>query len=509
MMEHDDPRRWWALIAMVPATLAVGLDVTILSVALPSLAGSLSASTGQLQWFVVAYSLVFAAAMLPGGMLGDRYGRKKTLLIALVVFGIGSVASAYSGSANALIASRMVLGLGAAVVVPMVLALLPTMFSAEERPRALAVIMSSTMIGYPVGPLLGGWILNNLWWGWVFLINVPIVLIGLVTVAMFVPESRDASAPKVDLAGVVLSSAGISALVYAVVQAGEQGWTDGAALGFGAVGIALLAAFVVVELNVTDPLIDLGLFRDRLFAWGTTLSVVVSFAMFGLLFAAPLYFGSVLGADAQGTGTRLLPLILGLLVGAGLADQLPPRTGVAAGLAGGFAVLAVGLGLGALTDAGNGTAYASLWVAISGLGLGLTLTLSIDAALGSLSEQRAGVGSALIQALRMIGGSFGAALLGSILASGYRGQLDVSTLDAASAAAARESVTSGVQVAQDLGSASLHDSVIGAFLHGMSSMLWCCAAISVLAIVPALRYMPGRTRQATTVEQVAAGTPAA
>src|SRR4051812_7531517 len=191
-MKAVGARRWWAVGALVLAVLAVGFDVTILSLALPALATGLHASTSQLQWFVAAYTLVFAAAMIPGGMLGDRYGRKKMLLIALVVFGGSSLAAAYAPSAGAFVAARAVLGLGGAVILPMVLGVVPTLFAPDERRKAIAIVMASTMVGYPAGPIVGGWLLGHFWWGSVFLINVPMVILALVAAIAWLPESRSA-----------------------------------------------------------------------------------------------------------------------------------------------------------------------------------------------------------------------------------------------------------------------------------------------------------------------------
>src|SRR5262245_27459003 len=217
-------RKWWVLVPAVLAVLAVGLDGTILSVALPTLGRSLHASTGQLQWFVAAYTLVFAAALVPGGMLGDRYGRKRMLVVALVVFGLASIACALAPSAGALIAARALLGLGGAILIPMVLAVLPVLFDETERPRAIGAITAAAMLGYPIGPLLGGWMLTRFDWSWVFLINVPVVALAVVAVIVLMPESRSSVRQRVDLVGVALSAGGLALLTYGVIGAGEMGW---------------------------------------------------------------------------------------------------------------------------------------------------------------------------------------------------------------------------------------------------------------------------------------------
>ncbi len=220
-MSGSDARRWWALIAISASVLVVGLDLTVLSLALPVLSVQLHASTTDLQWFSAAYSLVLAAALLPAGLLGDRVGRKKMLLIALAVFGASSVACAMARSPAELIAARAVLGLGAAVILPMSIAVLPVLFTEEERPKAIAVVMGATFIGFPVGPLLGGWLLDNFWWGSVFLINVPVVVLALIAVATLMPESRGARSSRIDLPGIALSSLGLASLTYGFIRAGR------------------------------------------------------------------------------------------------------------------------------------------------------------------------------------------------------------------------------------------------------------------------------------------------
>src|SRR3954469_9185715 len=226
-MDASGTRRWWAVGALVLAVLAVGFDVTILSLALPALATGLHASTSELQWFVAAYTLVFAAAMIPGGMLGDRFGRKKVLLIGLVVFGVSSLAAAYAPSAGAFVAARAVLGLGGAVILPMVLGVVPTLFGPQERRRAIATVMAATMLGYPVGPILGGWLLGHFWWGSVFLINVPVFVLALLATVAWLPESRATKPKRLDVPGVLTSSAGLAALTYGVIQAGQDSWGGG------------------------------------------------------------------------------------------------------------------------------------------------------------------------------------------------------------------------------------------------------------------------------------------
>src|ERR1022692_2451291 len=326
-MSSPETRRWWALGALSLSVLVVGLDLTVLNLALPTLAADLRASTGDLQWFIDAYSLVLAAALLPAGLLGDRYGRKKMLTGALVLFGVASLACAYANSAGELIAARAVLGLAAAVIMPLSLAVIPVLFTAAERPRAIAAVGGATFLGYPIGPILGGWLLDHFWWGSVFLINVPVVVLALIAVTMLMPESRSERRPRLDLPGVLISSAGLTALVYGVINAGEKGWSNSAAIATMAAGVVLLAAFVAWERRVArrvngEPLIDLTLFRSARFTWGTALSTMVSFALFGILFGVPLYFRDVRGLDSLASGLRLLPLIGGLAVGLAVGQGL-------------------------------------------------------------------------------------------------------------------------------------------------------------------------------------------
>ena len=246
-MAENPARKWWALIAIAASVLVVGLDLTVLNLALPTIATDLHASASDLQWISDAYSLVLAAAMLPAGLLGDRFGRKKVLLVALVLFGVSSAACAYATSTGELIAARAVLGLGAAAIFPLSLAVIPVLFAPEERQKAIALMASATFISFPIGPIVGGYLLDHFWWGSVFLINVPVVALALIAVAILLPESRSAQRPGVDVLGVILSSAGLAGLTYGFIKAGQDGWTDAAALGTIAAGVVVLAVFVAWE----------------------------------------------------------------------------------------------------------------------------------------------------------------------------------------------------------------------------------------------------------------------
>jgi MFS transporter, DHA2 family, multidrug resistance protein len=509
-MNGPGARRWWALGALALSLLVVGLDLTVLNVALPTLATDLDASTGQLQWFANAYNLALAAALLPAGLLGDRFGRKRLLLVALVAFGLASLGCAYAPTAEALVACRAALGLGAAFLLPLSVSVLPGLFTPEERPRAIAVWATATAVGIPLGPILGGWLLDTYWWGSVFLINVPVIALALVAVAALLPESRASVPPRLDLPGVLASSLGLAALTYGVIDAGERGWGEPGALATIAAGTLLLAGFVAWQRRLTrrpdgQPLVDLSLFGSASFTWGAALATLASFAMFGLLFTMPQYFQAVAGADAFGTGLRLLPLIGGLLVGARTAGRLVLRAGDKATVALGFGLMTAGLLLGATTDTGSGYGLAATWFTLVGLGLGFALPTVMDAALSALSTERSGVGSAVIMALRQVGGTIGVALLGTVLNAAYQSRVEVDGLPAAAAAAVRDGVSAGVAVASQLGSPALLASVQSAFVGAMGTMLWVCGGVAAAGVALALAFLP---RRATPVASAATEPPA-
>jgi DHA2 family multidrug resistance protein-like MFS transporter len=486
-------RRWWALGALSLAVLAVGIDGTVLSVALPTLAGALHASESDLQWFSSGYLLVLAASMLPASVLGDRYGRKKVLLCSLVLFAVGSAACAAASTSDEFIAARVLVGFAGAGIIVMSLAAITTLFSEAERPRAIGIWAAANFVAFPIGPILGGWILTNYWWGWVFLLNVPVALIGLVAAFKLVPEARAHERPALDLVGVGASVVGLVALVYGLIEAGEHGWSSPAALLEMVGGVAVLALFVVWERRLSkrpdrQPLIDVALFRSRSYTWGVILAAVAIFAMIGVLFTMPQYFQGVLGTTAMGSGLRLLSLIAGLVLAAVSAARIAHLVGAKVTVALGFAILAAGLLIGTTTSVSSSGTFVAAWMAIVGVGMGLAMATSTSAALSELADEQSGVGSAVLQAVNKV--PLGAAVLGSVLSSAYLTRLDVSALPASAASAVRESIFGAVAVAHRLHSSALLASARIAFVHGMDLALLVAGCIAVLGVVLAAVFLP-------------------
>jgi EmrB/QacA subfamily drug resistance transporter len=485
------PQRWWVLGALMLAVVLVGLDATILNVALPTLAADLGASTAQLQWTVDAFVLVLAGLLLPAGAVADRLGRRPVLVAGIAVFTLGSLGAAYSGTATWLIVTRAVMGVGAAVIMTVPLAVLPTIFDADERPKAIASVTVALGLGLPLGPIVGGWLLQHVWWGSVFLINVPLGVVAAIGVAVLLPASREASPSPVDGPGAALSTAGLVGLVFAVVEAPVRGWTSTPVLVAGLAGVALLAGFVVWERRTSTPMVDLALLGRPRFTWGTASATVAMFAMLGLLFVVPLYLQSVRGFDPLGTGLRLLPLILGLVAGAKLGERLTVGMGARMPVAAGLLVIATALVWGGATlEVGTPYVLMAGWLGLTGAGLGLTITPAMDAVLGEVPEEHSGSGTALTMALRQVGGALGVAVLGSLASAAYTGRLDLTGLPAPAAEAARESVTAGMAVAQ--GDPALAASVSAAYVHAMTVVLLVTAAVAVAGAVLAALRLPAR-----------------
>lgn len=490
-----DPRRWWALAAMSLSLIVIGLDLTVLNVALPTLATDLQASTSELQWFANAYTLVLASLLLPAGLLGDRFGPKRLMLGALVVFGLASAACAFADSPGQLIAGRAALGIGSAFLIPLSMSLLNLLFAPEERQRAMTIWLMANSLGIPLGPVLGGWLLDHYRWGSIFLINLPLVAIGLVAVALLIPATSGHRSRRIDVPGIMLTAAGLVCLTYGFIAAGEHGWGSAWTLGGIAAGVVFLTAFWAWARRTTDPLVELSLFRSAGFTWGTVLATLASFALVGLLFVLPQLFQAVQGADAFHTGLRLLPIIGGMLIGAKVAERLVETAGARISVVIGFSLMLVGLALGAFTKVGDGYGFTAIWVSLVGVSIGFTLPPMNGLALAALPLDRSGSGSALIQASRQVGGTLGVAILGTVLNAAYRNHLDVAGLPPAAAQSARDSASAAVAI----GSPELTRSARAAFVDGMDVTLWACSGLAVVSIVLALAFLPRRT-PATTAE---------
>ncbi|MFD5543341.1 DHA2 family efflux MFS transporter permease subunit, partial [Streptomyces sp. NPDC127079] len=437
---RPDPRRWWALGALVASMLVLGFDTTILNVALPTMAGQLGATTGQQQLMADAYVVVFASLMLPAGLLGDRFGRRRMLVTGLVIFLAGSVVGAVADDVTWVVAARTVMGVGAALVMPLAMSVLPSLFGPAERTRAVGVVSAASALGLPLGPIIGGWLLNHFWWGSVFLINVPMVAIGVTACVLLLPETSDPASPKVDVLSTVLTATGLGALIYAIIEVPDHGWGAPLVLALCALAVVLIGTLVVRERRVERPMLDMALLTRRGFLLNALAATLVMFVLSGLMFVLPPYLQAVLGNDAFGTGLRMLPMMGGLMVAARGAQPLVARFGARAVVSAGLVVLAFAALLGSRTGVHDGYGFTALWLSTAGLGFGFSVVPSMDGALGALPADRAGSGSGLLMTQRQVGGAVGIALLGSLLAGAFRDRLDTTGLPAPLGHTAGESV---------------------------------------------------------------------
>ncbi|MFD3314394.1 DHA2 family efflux MFS transporter permease subunit [Streptomyces sp. NPDC058694] len=485
-----DPRRWWALGALVASMLVLGFDMTILNVALPTMAGELGASTGEQQWMADAYVVVFAALMLPAGLLGDRFGRRRMLMVGLGVFLAGSLVGALAGDVTWVVVARAVMGVGGALVMPLALSVLPSLFPPTERTKAVGIISAASALGMPLGPIIGGWLLDHFWWGSVFLINVPMAAIGIAACLFLLPETRDPASPKVDAVSTALTAAGLGALIYAIIEAPNRGWGDPLVLALIAGSVVLLAALVVRERRSVRPMLDMSLLAHRGFLLNAVAATLVMFVLAGLMFVLPPYLQAVLGNDAFGTGVRMLPMMGGLMIAARAAQPVVERFGSRGVVSAGLVVLAFAALLGSRTTVESGYGFTALWLSIAGLGFGFAVVPAMDGALATLPADRAGSGSGLLMTLRQVGGAIGIALLGSLLASAFRDRLDVSGLPEGAADTARESVVAAHLVGDRAGAADLVTSANAAYVHGMGLVLLVCGIASLVAALLAGAFLP-------------------
>lgn len=492
---QQDPRRWWALGALVASMLVLGFDMTILNVALPTMAGQLGAGTGEQQWMADAYVVVFAALMLPAGLLGDRFGRRRMLMAGLAVFLAGSLVGALVDSVALVVVARAVMGLGAALVMPLAMAVLPTLFGPGERTKAVGIVSAAAALGAPLGPIVGGWLLDHFWWGSIFLINVPMVAIGLTACLLLLPETTDPSAPEVDAVCTALTASGLGAFIYGVIEAPHRALGAPPVLAAFAAGAALLTALVLRERRAARPMLDMTLLRRRGFLLNTLAATLVMFVLSGLLFVLPPYLQAVLGHDAFGTGVRLLPMMGGLLVAARGAEPAVRHFGPRAVISCGLVVLAFAAVLGSRTTVSSGYGFVALWLSVAGLGFGFSVVPAMDAALGSLPVERTGSGSGLIMTVRQVGSAVGIALLGSLLSGVYLDRLDTGGLPPKAADAAGDSVVAAHAVAEQAHLPALLHSADTAYVHGMSVVLLVSGVAALVTALLVAAFLPSPPAQ--------------
>jgi EmrB/QacA subfamily drug resistance transporter len=501
-------RRWLALGVLCLSLLLVVLDNTILNVALPTLVDELDASTSDLQWIVDSYVLVFAGLLLSAGSLGDRYGRRRSLFAGMAIFGIGSVLAAFSGTSATLIATRALMGLGAAFVMPATLSIITNLFTdPKERARAIAAWAGVAGLGVAIGPITGGWLLEHFWWGSVFLVNVPFIVLALVVGRRLLPESRDPDQPRLDLVGAALSIVGLTALVWTLIEAPHHGWTDAVTLGGLAAAAAVLGAFVAWERHTDHPMLDLRFFADRRFSVGTGSITLVMFAMFGSLFVLTQLLQFVFGYTALEAGIRMLPIAGAMMVVAPSSAKLVERVGTKLVVGSGMAIIAAGLVLTSNLSPADGYGPVALAMVVLATGMALVMAPATEAIMGSLPPAKAGVGSAVNDTTRELGGALGVAVLGSLLSSAYATNV-AAGLDGTPApdevkAAAGESLGVAISVANQIGGEAgqrLTAVAQAGFLDAMSTSLLVAAAVAGVGSVLTYVFLPSRAPEAATAE---------
>jgi len=497
-------RRWLILSVLIVGLLAIVIDNTVLNVALKTIAeprGGLGASQSQLEWAINSYTLVFAGLLFTFGVIGDKIGRKRMLMIGLVLFGIASLLSAYSRSPEQLIFARAAMGLGGAAVMPQTLSIISNVFEPAERPRAIGLWAMAVGLGIATGPVLGGVLLSHFWWGSVFLINVPVTIAGAIAVAVLVPESRNREAGGIDYVGVLLSIAGLVLLVYGIVQGGDTAaWLSLGVLGPIVGGLAILAAFAWYEARIQHPSLDVRLFRDRRLSASIGGLGLLFFGMGGVLFFTSFYLQSVRGYSPLAAGLLTVPFAVGQLLLAPRSARLVQRYGAKAVGATGMFVMAAAIAGYATLGTASPIWLLGVLFGIQGAAIGVSMPAATAAVMDVLPRERAGAGSALTNTARQVAVALSVAILGSILTEFYRNSLSPSLthLPAAVRGTASSSITATQAVAQQLGTAgrSLLEPANNAFVHSMHITTLVAALVALAGGFVVLRWMPGKPRVA-------------
>ena len=506
-------RRWAILGTLVLALIVVVLDNSILNVAMKTIAApaptGLGASQSDLEWAINSYTLVFAGLLFTAGLLGDRLGRKWALLGGMVVFGLGSLLSALSDSPGQLIAFRAVMGLGGAFVMPATLAIIMNVFERHEQPKAIGIWAGAVGLAIAIGPITGGLLIEHFWWGSVFLVNVPIVVVALVAMSMLVPNSRDPRPGKLDPVGVLLSIVGLVALIYGIIKGGELAdFADARAWVPILVGVLALAAFVVFERRTSHPALDVTWFRNRVFSASVVVIGVVFFALMGVSFFGVFYTQSVRGYSALQAGMLMLPLAGAQMAFAPRARLVVDRFGIRATCAGGMTLIAVGFLGYLLLDATT-----PIWVLVvigfvMGAGMAHVMPPVTVAIMGALPREKAGAGSAINNTFRQVGGSLGVAVLGAVLSTVYRDGVgdNLAQLPAGLRDKAGESLEATLAVADRAHLPGLVTPAQDSFVHAMHVVAGLSAGITAVGVVLALFLLPGKA-PAAAAPPAASGSP--
>ncbi|UCE97353.1 MAG: MFS transporter [Dehalococcoidia bacterium] len=492
--------RWWTLVVIAISVLVVVLDSTIVNIALPTLQRELGATFADLQWMINIYIMIFAALMLSTGALGDRIGRKKMLQAGIILFGISSLFASMANTSGGLILWRAIMGVGGAMMLPATLAIITNVFPREERGKAIGVWAGLNGIGIALGPIIGGVIIENLNWNWIFLVNIPITVIALAAGLFLIPESRDPNPKKLDILGTLLSSAALALLVFGLIKGSDWGWTNPGVLGSLAGAVVAGLLFMLWERKTENPMLEMVFFKNARFSAGVFSVSMMALSMIGITFGLTLYMQFVAGYTALETGVRFVPLALGVFIGAGSSDKVVEKLGTTKVITLGY--LGTALILLAASFWEVNTAYWQLGILFFFFGffLGYIAAPATTAVMGALPEARAGIGSAMNTVSRMVAGSIGVATLGSILSSLYTSNFNsginvVTGLPVEVIEASSESVGAAVTIAESLpvgASEALLTVAKESFMDAWQIMAFISLSLCVIGALIVVRVMPPR-----------------
>jgi EmrB/QacA subfamily drug resistance transporter len=494
---YDQSKRWWTLVILCLSLIIVVVGNTVLNIAIPTLIRELDASNSALQWVVDAYALVFAGLLLTAGALGDRFGRKGALQAGLLIFGGASTVAAFASSSGQLIALRAVMGIGAALIMPATLSILTNVFPPHERAKAIAIWAGLAGAGAAIGPVASGFLLEHFWWGSVFLVNVPLVLAALIGGRVLVPTSKSQNAEPLDPFGAALSMVGLCGVLYGIIEGPTHGWMAPATLGPLLSGLAVLVVFGLWELRTAHPMLDLRFFKNPTFSSATAAINLVFFAMFGTFFLLTQYLQLVLGYGTLEAGVRMLPMPFAMMIAAPSSAKFVEKFGNRKVVSSGLLILGLGLLLLAQSDVNSPYWHLVVAIVTMALGMGLSMAPSTTGIMASLPLNKAGVGSAVNDTTRELGGALGVAVLGSLLASKFTAALpaSVAQLPEAAQTAVKSSLGGAIGVARSLPPAvggPLEAAAKNAYVDGMSVAMVAAAVVVLATAVMVRRFYPDR-----------------